>query len=186
MEIRIERIGNGQACLRKGRLHAPASLMDLPVLRLGEKVTDWKAFDHPVMAADFQRQLSVVRCPAHAAFHSIPRPPNSNLRWKLEMVICRRNPTARDLSLKKVAFGLMTDPGNPALQAAEVDILFNYINALQERRGSHIGLDPGIHVGRVLRRDVDGRDKPGHDGKRARGLFALGSGAPHCRPPSPP
>ena len=26
------------------------------------------------------------------------------------------------------------------------------------------GLDPGIHVNRVRRRDVDGRDKLGHDG----------------------
>ena len=31
-------------------------------------------------------------------------------RFWLEMVICRPNPTARDLSLKKFAFGLMTGP----------------------------------------------------------------------------
>ena len=34
-----------------------------------------------------------------------------DFRFLLEMVICRRNPTARDLSLKKSAFDLMTDPG---------------------------------------------------------------------------
>ena len=40
-------------------------------------------------------------------------------RFRPEMVNCRRRPTARDLSLKKIEYGLMTDPGVPAPQAGE-------------------------------------------------------------------
>ena len=74
------------------------------------------------------------------------RVPYAQCRFPLEMVICRRSPTARDLTLKKSAFGLMTDPANPGLQAEEGELLFNYYRALARRRGKSIRLVPGIHV----------------------------------------
>lgn len=43
-------------------------------------------------------------------------------RSRLEMVICRRTPTARDLSLKNIAFGLMTDPAKQHLKLGEEKI----------------------------------------------------------------
>ena len=47
------------------------------------------------------------------------RTPRAWLQVSTEMVNCRRCPTARDLSLKNFAFGLMTDPGNPSPQTGE-------------------------------------------------------------------
>ena len=65
-------------------------------------------------------------------------------QFRLEMVICRHGSTARDLNLKKVAFGLMTDPKNPGPQAGEGDILFNHYRVLQARRGSLSDFSPGM------------------------------------------
>ena len=64
-------------------------------------------------------------------------------QFRLEMVICRHGSTARDLNLKNVAFGLMTDPKNPRRQAGEGDILFNHYRVLQGRRGNLSGFVPG-------------------------------------------
>jgi len=62
--------------------------------------------------------------------HTSTRRPNEDRRFRLEMVNCRRSPTATDLSLKDIEFGLMTGPAICVPGLPNEGDLPRYYNAL--------------------------------------------------------
>ena len=84
---------------------------------------------------DFDPQLNhaQVRSLAQAAKHEglVAERLVPGYGFRPETVNCRRSPTASALSLKKVAFGLMTGPANLGPQTEECEVLFNYYNVIE-------------------------------------------------------
>ena len=57
----------------------------------------------------------------------------------------------------------MTDTTMLSQMTYEKQSFLILFNRLQDTDAQSLGFAPGIHVNPVRRRDVDGRDKPGHD-----------------------